>query len=114
MPPLASCSAAQSRVSRGKTGSGARSARERPALPDSRVPSFGARRSTTRLTDPSSFTRSIDDLDQVAIPHLADRSAGQRFRRDVADAGAGGDAAEARVGDHRHVLAEIQILAAPT
>ena len=30
--------------------------------------------------------------------------------RNVADAGAGGDAAETRVGEHRDVLAEIQML----
>ena len=34
-------------------------------------------------------TRSIDDPDQVAVAHLADRPAGQRLGADVADAGAG-------------------------
>src|SRR5439155_10141528 len=38
-----------------------------------------------------------DDLDLVAFLDLAQRSACQSFRRDVADAGAGGNAAEARV-----------------
>jgi hypothetical protein len=50
-----------------------------------------------------------DDFDDVAVAHFADGAAGQRLGRNVADAGAGGDAAETRVGDHRHVLAEIQV-----
>ena len=37
-------------------------------------------------------------------------AAGQRFGGDVADAGAGGDAAEARVGEHGDVLAEGEML----
>ena len=51
-----------------------------------------------------------DDLDDVAVAQLADRTAGQRLGRDVADAGTGGHAAEAGVGEHRHVFAERQIL----
>src|SRR5574341_289958 len=47
-----------------------------------------------------------DDLDQVAVAHLAGRPAGERFGRDVPDAGAGRNAAEPRVRDHGYVLAE--------
>ena len=76
-------------------------------MPSSTVPF------TTRFTVPSRFTRSITISMSVAVPDLADRAAGERLGRDVADAGAGGDAAEARVGDHGDVLAEVQMLAAP-
>ena len=42
--------------------------------------------------------------------HFADGAAGKRFRRDVADAGAGGNAAEARIGEDGDVLAVGQLL----
>ena len=45
------------------------------------------------------------NLDQVAIMNFSDGAAGERFRRDVANAWAGGDAAEAAVGEERHVAA---------
>ena len=50
------------------------------------------------------------DLDEVAVAQLADGAAGERFRRYVADAGAGRDAAEASIGDDGDVLAEGQML----
>src|SRR6202789_1548059 len=46
-----------------------------------------------------------DNLDPVAIHELADGASGERFGRDVADAGAGGDAAETGVGEQGYVLA---------
>ena len=54
---------------------------------------------------PSSCRQSIDDLDQVAVAHFADRPAGQCLGPDVADAGAGADARETGVGDHGDLLA---------
>src|SRR5262249_3165039 len=51
-----------------------------------------------------------DDADAVAVAYLADGPAGQRLRPDVADARPGRNAAEARVGHDRDVLAEAQVL----
>ena len=51
-----------------------------------------------------------DDLDLVALKHFANGPGGERFRRDVSDAGARGDAAEARVGEQGNVLAVRQLL----
>src|SRR6185437_2936260 len=54
---------------------------------------------------------SIDhDLDPVAIPHTSHRTTGEGLRRDVTDAGSGGDPTETRVGEHRNMLAEWQRL----
>ena len=53
-----------------------------------------------------------DDLDLVAVLKFADGATGERFGGDVPDAGAGGDAAEARVGEHGDVLAEGESLRA--
>src|SRR5450755_1186363 len=50
------------------------------------------------------------DFNDIAIEHLADGATGQGFGRDVADAGTGGYAAEAGIGEHRDVLAEFQVL----
>ena len=47
-----------------------------------------------------------DDLDLIAVSQFADGAAGERLGRDVADAGSGGDAAEARVGEDGDVFAE--------
>ena len=44
-------------------------------------------------------------LNLVALMDFADRPAGQGLRRDMADASAGGDAAEARVGQDGDMLA---------
>ena len=63
---------------------------------------------------PSRRLRSIDDANQVAVAHLADRAAGQGLGADVADAGAGGDAGEAGVGEHGDVAAPRQDTSAPT
>jgi len=51
-----------------------------------------------------------DDLDLVAFEHFADGPGGQGFRGDVSDACAGGDAAEARVGEQGNVLAVRKLL----
>src|SRR5262249_37405152 len=45
-----------------------------------------------------------DDTDRVAVSNAADRPAGERLGADVADAGAGRNTGEARIGDHRDVL----------
>jgi len=45
-----------------------------------------------------------DDFDLVAILKLADRAPGKGFGRDVSEAGAGGDTAEAGVGEQGDVL----------
>ena len=49
------------------------------------------------------------DLDRVAIAERADRATGQRLGTDVADAGAGGHAGEARIGQDGHLLAPRQM-----
>src|SRR5712691_7811796 len=51
-----------------------------------------------------------DDADQVALENAADGPARQSLGPDVADAGARGDAGEARVRDHRHFLAPREML----
>src|SRR4030095_14483457 len=51
-----------------------------------------------------------DDADTVAFAHLPHGPAGQRLRPHVADTGAGGHAREARVGDHRDLLAPREVL----
>ena len=51
-----------------------------------------------------------DDLDGFAVPDLPDRASGQSLGGDMTDAGAGGNAAEPRVGDDGDVLAEIEVL----
>ena len=57
-----------------------------------RVPSF-YRSPGSHQVDRTIQALAINyDLDRVAVPHLADRPAGQRLRSHVADAGAGGDA----------------------
>jgi hypothetical protein len=38
-----------------------------------------------------------DDLDQVALAHLSDRTTSKRLRRDMTKTGAGGDTAETSV-----------------
>ena len=50
--------------------------------------------------------------DQVAVAEFADRAAGQRFGADVADAGPGGDAGEAGVGDTATCLPNFRCLRA--
>ena len=110
VPPLASWSAAHRRVSSGRSGSGARSgcgARAASAASSGpSVPSAARRRGRSCLPG-----AAVDhDPDQVAVAQLADRAAGQRLGADVADAGAGGDAGEARVGEDGDVLAERQVL----
>lgn len=45
-----------------------------------------------------------DDLNHIVIAQLADGSARQRFRGDVAEAGAGRHAGETGIGDQRHRL----------
>ena len=64
----------------------------RRAARPARVPLFGAAStvsaSPTRSTLPSSALRSITIWIEVAVAHLADRTAGQRLGADVADAGA--------------------------
>ena len=47
------------------------------------------------------------DRDQIAVAQLADRPAGERLGADVADAGARGDAGEARVGEQGDAAAVI-------
>ena len=111
VPPLTSCRAAQSRVSSGSAGSGARSGLA--ARPSS------TRGSRVRADEHAALADEIDralelhaiddDLDQIAIAELADRAAGQRFGRDVSDARARRHAAEPRVGEDGDVLAERQI-----
>ena len=59
---------------------------------------------------PSSVRVSMTTRDAVAVAKRADRAAGQRLRPDVADAGAGRDAGEARVGDERDWLADVEVL----
>ena len=60
--------------------------------------------------DPALQGVAIDlDAYQVAVAQPPDRATGQRLRPHVADAGAGGDAGETRVGQHRHVLAPGQV-----
>ena len=108
VPPLTRCSAAQSRVSSGRSGSGARSGRgERRGQ---HLRAFLGAESSVAVADEVDAAFELvavdDDLDAVAVAHLADRAAGQRLRADVADAGAGRDAGEAGVGQHRDVLAE--------
>ncbi len=51
-----------------------------------------------------------DDLDDVAVEDAPDGTSGECFGRDVADAGSGGDAAEARVGEYGDVFAVGQVL----
>ena len=46
----------------------------------------------------------------ISFDQLADRTPGQGFRRDMADTGARRYAAETGIGDHRDVLAEIEIV----
>src|SRR5690606_29375518 len=50
------------------------------------------------------------DAHHVTVAQAPDRPAGQCLRADMADACAGGHAGEARIGDHRHVLAPGQVL----
>ena len=78
-----------------------------------RAPSSGPKLcspSPTRSTLPSRRFRSTTMRIRSPSRSLADRAAGQRLGADVADAGAGRDAGEARVGDHRDVLAPGQVL----
>ncbi len=51
-----------------------------------------------------------DDLDEVAVQHAADGTAGEGLRADVADARAGGHAGEAGVGEDGDLLAPRQVL----
>ncbi len=51
-----------------------------------------------------------DDLNLVAFKHFADGAGGEGFRRDVSDACASGDAAEARIGEQGNVLAVRKLL----
>src|ERR1700722_1836798 len=51
-----------------------------------------------------------DNFNLVAVAHLADGPAGKRLGRDVANAGAGRNAAETRIGQHGYVLAVRQLL----
>ena len=46
------------------------------------------------------------DADAVAVLEQADGAAFRRFRRDVADAGPGGAAAETAIGDEGHLVAQ--------
>ena len=111
VPPLARCSAAQSRVSSGSASCGASAgcgalARAPPRIP----PSVRASPVDLDDVDRTGERRAIDhDLDDVAVAHAADRTAVQRLRTDVADARAGRDAGEAAVRDQRDVLAPRQI-----
>src|SRR5208337_145740 len=50
------------------------------------------------------------DFDPVAFPNLADRSASKRLGRYMPDAGSGGDATEARIGQYGNVLAVGKLL----
>src|SRR5580698_7698179 len=50
------------------------------------------------------FVAIDDDLDRVAFAHASDRAAGERFRRNVSDTRASGNAAETRVGEHGDIL----------
>ena len=50
------------------------------------------------------------DLENVAVAQLANRTAGQGFRPDMAEAGAGRDAGEARISHDRYGLSPGQIL----
>jgi hypothetical protein len=49
-------------------------------------------------------------LDAIAFPNLPDRTARESFWADMADACAGGNAGETRVGNHRDLLAEGKML----
>ena len=53
------------------------------------------------------------DPDQIAVAHLGQRPAGQRFRPDMPDARSGADAGEPRVGHDRHVAAPRRRTSAP-
>ncbi len=112
VPPPTDWSAAQRRVSSGRSGSGARSGwgsrsiRRRAAASGVRRPSAVP----TRSTDPSRRFRSTMISDQVAVADPPDRPAGEGFGADVADAGAGRDAREPGVGDDGDLLAERQML----
>ena len=63
-----------------------------------------------QIDAPCELTLIDDDADPIAVPHLADRSAGQRFRADVPDARSRADTGEPSVRHDRHVLAPRQKL----
>ena len=50
------------------------------------------------------------NANDVAVQHFAERSARQRFRANVADAGSGRETRKARIGQQRNMLAEGQLL----
>src|SRR5204863_10175925 len=56
------------------------------------------------------FVAIDDDADLIAIANLAERAARERLGADVADAGAGRDSGETRVGQDGNVLAEAEVL----
>ena len=65
----------------------------------------------THQIDAPRQPHSIDlDLDYVSFAHAAERTAGQRLRPHMADARARTYAAQARIGDQRHLFAPRQIL----
>ena len=97
------CSSAQSRVSAGSCGSGARS-----VAGGSRGASTSS--PATRFTEPCRLLRSITISIRSPSITLPIGPPGERLRRDMADAGAGRDPAETRVGQHRDMLAERQVL----
>ena len=89
-------------------GRGRDGARARPA-PRCRGRASRPRRARTKSIVPSRRRVSISIAHEVAVAQAADGPAGQRLRRHVADAGAGGDAGEARVRDRGRRLREVQV-----
>src|SRR5262245_57437328 len=61
--------------------------------------------------DPAFHPVPIDrDADAVAFAQFSEWTAGERFGTDMADARAGADAAETRIGQQRDIFAERQML----
>src|SRR5439155_20360583 len=96
----------------GQVGVGAEVRARRPRLEDVRALLGAEARLAVadQVHTPLEAVTVHDDLDEVAVQHLADRPAGERLGADVADARARGDAGEARIGDHRDVLAPREVL----
>ena len=106
-PPLVWTSAAHNRVSAGRAGWGRRSgaaSAERGASAFFRAERLAI--TSDKVDGAMELDAVDDDLDLVAFLDLSDCASGKGFGRDVADAGSGGDAAEARVSEHGDVMAE--------
>ena len=83
-------------------------ARGRPA-PRRPAPSVPSGSRSHEVDRPFQAARVDHDAHEVAVAQPPDRPAGERLGGDVADAGPGGDAGEARIGHEGHALREVEV-----